>query len=156
MLKNCARARRTSVAVIGWVCVAAQILLGQEHPAAPHSHPEAQTIQNPVPAGAESVAAGARTYAKFCANCHGTSGRGNGRLATGVAAYGARPSDLVDDVWQHGSTDGEIFVVIRDGTGPDSQMNGFKESIPIEDIWNVVNYIRSLKIAKQSPSRAGP
>ena len=85
----------------------------------PHAHLEAQAIQNPVRADAESTAAGGRAYAKFCANCHGASGRGNGRLATGIAAYGPRPSDLVDDVWQHGSTDGEIFVVIRDGIGPD-------------------------------------
>jgi mono/diheme cytochrome c family protein len=125
------------------------MLLGQEHPTTPHSHPEAQAIQNPVAAGPESVVAGARTYAKFCANCHGTSGRGNGKLAAGVGAYGPRPSDLVDDIWQHGSTDGEIFAVIRDGLGPDSQMNAFNASIPTSDIWNVVNYIRSLKIAKQ-------
>ena len=123
------------------------MLLGQEHPAVPHAHPEAQAIQNPVPVGPESLAAGALTYAKFCANCHGTSGRGNGKLAAGVAAYGPRPSDLVDDIWQHGSTDGEIFVVVRDGIGPDFQMDGFRQSLQTEDLWNVVNYIRSLKIA---------
>jgi mono/diheme cytochrome c family protein len=129
--------------------LAAHVVVAQEHPAEPHSHPEAQAIKNPVPVSPASLASGAAVYAKFCANCHGISGRGNGKLAAGVAAYGPRPSDLVDDVWQHGSTDGEIFVVIRDGIGPDFQMNAFGKSLKDEEIWNVVNYIRSLKIPTQ-------
>ncbi len=140
--------RRRSVLAVGCVIVATSILFAQEHPAAPHGHPEAQKLQNPVAAAPASIAAGARAYAKFCANCHGTSGRGNGRLAAGVAMYGSRPSDLTDDAWQHGSTDGEIFVVIRDGIGPEFQMDAFKNRLSDEEIWNVVNYVKSLAIKK--------
>src|SRR5262245_3125086 len=104
------------VAAVGLLVAAAG---AQEHPAAPHSHPEAQKIENPIASSPESIAAGGKIYAKLCANCHGATGRGNGRLAAGMAAYGVRPSDLVDKTWQHGSSDGEIFAVIRDGVGPD-------------------------------------
>jgi mono/diheme cytochrome c family protein len=120
----------------------------QDHPAAPHAHAEAQSLANPVTATPDSMAAAAKIYAKLCANCHGAGGRGNGRLAAGMAAYGRRPSDLTDDIWQHGSTDGEMFVVIRDGIGPDFHMDAFARLIPDEDIWRVVHYIRSLAIAK--------
>ncbi len=107
-----------------------------------------KTISNPVPSSRESVAAGAQSYGRLCALCHGPAGNGDGRLAAATAAYGARPSNLTDDVWDHGSSDGEIFVVIRDGIGPDFNMPGFKGRLQDEEIWNVVNYIRSLNPKK--------
>jgi len=134
--------------VIAGACLATVTLAAQEHPAAPHGHPDAQKLQNPIANTPESVAAGAKTYAKFCGNCHGTSGRGNGRLAAGMAMYGSRPSDLTDDTWQHGSTDGEIFVVIREGIGPDFHMDAFQGKISDEEIWNLVNYVKGLAIKK--------
>jgi putative copper resistance protein D len=121
----------------------------QDHPRAPHRHPEAETLQNPTvvtAATAASVKAGGAIYAKACATCHGPNGLGNGRLAPGMAAYGARPSDLTDREWQHGSTDGEIFVVIRDGVGPDFHMPQYGGKLSEADMWNVVNYIRTLGI----------
>ena len=142
------RPHRRGALAVATAFVATTIVLAQEHPAAPHAHPEAQQLQNPIASTPASIAAGAQTYAKFCANCHGTSGRGNGRLAAGVAMYGSRPSDLTDDIWQHGSTDGEIFVVIRDGIGPDFHMDAFKNKISDEEVWNLVNYVKSLTIKK--------
>ena len=120
------------------------LAFGQDHPATPHVHPEWQHLENPIAATPASIDAGARLYTKFCANCHGTSGRGNGRLAAGTAMYGRRPSDLTDDVWQHGSTDGEIFYVIKNGVPPDLNMEPWGDRIQDPDIWNVVNYVKSL------------
>jgi len=56
------------------------------------------------------------------------------------------PSDLTDDTWDLGSTDGEIFMVIRDGSGSNLAMKGLngRPGIVDEDIWNLVNYIHSL------------
>ena len=102
----------------------------QDHPGTPHRHPDAEKIQNPVPSTLDSLAAGSKTYTRLCAGCHGVSGQGNGKLAAGVAAYGPRPSNLTDDVWQHGPSDGEIFAVIRHGIGPDFQMGAFERAIP--------------------------
>ena len=62
--------------------------------------------------------------------------------------YGRRPSDLADDEWQHGSTDGEIFSVVRDGIGPDFPMDAFGRMMSDEDVWNVVNYVKTLAIRK--------
>ncbi len=114
------------------------------HPTEPHEHPEAQELANPVAAGAESLAAGEAAYQRLCATCHGPTGRGDGRLAAGTAAYSAPPSNLADATWQHGSTDGEIFTAIRDGIGPDFAMDSFDGPLSEAEIWNVVNYVKSL------------
>ena len=115
------------------------------HPTAPHAHPEAQALTSLVAPTQESVASGAETYARVCATCHGPTGRGDGGLAAATSAYGARPSNLADAVWQHGSSDGEIFVAIRDGIGPDFAMDGFGGRLAEPDLWNLVNYLKSLR-----------
>ena len=121
------------------------LLLGQDHPTEPHRHEEAEKLENPVENTAESIAAGAAIYDKLCGSCHGSRGHGDGRLAAGAAAYGPRPSNLADRTWQHGSSDGEIFFVIRDGIGPDFFMDAFQGTIANEDIWHIVNHIRSFR-----------
>ena len=57
---------------------------------------------------------------------------------------GKQPSDLTDDQWDHGSSDGDIFAVIKRGLPP-TMMAGFDGGIPDQDIWNIVNYLRSLR-----------
>ncbi len=115
------------------------------HPAAPHAHPEARELSNPAAGTPESAAAGAAAYAAHCAACHGSTGRGDGALAAAAAAYGPRPSNLADPTWQHGGSDGEIFAVIRDGIGPDFAMDAFGDRLAEADLWNLVNFLRSLR-----------
>lgn len=103
-------------------------------------NPEAAKIRNPVAATAESATAGRRVYVRLCVRCHGPEGRGDGE-----AAAGATPSDLTAAQLTYGSSDGELFSVIHDGTSPD--MAGYAERMSDTDIWNVVNYLRSLKRA---------
>jgi len=118
----------------------------QEHPRMPHRHPEGEKLVNPILPASDSAKLGAAIYAKSCASCHGPNGLGNGRLAAAMAAYGARPSNLADTEWQHGSTDGEIFMVIRDGIGPDLHMPQYQGKLSDDEVWHVVNYIRALGI----------
>jgi mono/diheme cytochrome c family protein len=101
-------------------------------------------LKNPIASTGESVAAGKQTYTRSCAPCHGTSGQGG----PGNDLIPAAP-DLTDAAWDHGSTDGEIFVSIKDGIPPDFNMTPFKDRLKDDEIWNVVNYLRS--IAKQPP-----
>ena len=114
-------------------------------PAAPDAPPQARTPANPVAATPESVAAGAAAYAAHCAACHGATGRGDGALAAAAAAYGPRPSNLADPTWRHGGGDGEIFTAIRDGIGPDFAMDAFGDRLADTDVWNLVNFLRSLR-----------
>jgi mono/diheme cytochrome c family protein len=101
-------------------------------------NPEAAKIKNPVASTPESVAAGRRTYARLCVRCHGPAGKGDG----GGAGAGGQPADLTDAIWDFGATDGEIFAVLRDGTSAD--MESYPERVSETEMWNLVNYIRSL------------
>ena len=95
---------------------------------------------NPIPTSEESVSAGRTIYVRFCASCHGTGGLGDGS-----GAYpDTTPANLVDDQWDHGSTDAEIFKTIAEGVPPDYGMEEWLGRISEEDIWNTINYLRDL------------
>ena len=100
----------------------------------------AKALKNPVATSATSVTAGAAAYKKYCAFCHGATAKGNGPLAP----KDSMPPDLTDAEWVHGSTDGEIFTLIANGGGATSKMIAFKGKMPEQDIWHIVNFLRSL------------
>ena len=102
-------------------------------------NPDAARIRNPVASTAESIADGKRLYQRYCASCHGSNGEGG----PGNDLIPAAP-DLTDKEWKHGSTDGEIFAVIKNGVPPDLNMVPFADQLKDAEIWNVVNYIRWL------------
>ena len=107
--------------------------------AAAQGNPEAATIKNPVASTPESISDGKRVYQRYCASCHGANGEGG----AGNDLIPAAP-DLTDTEWKHGATDGEIFAVIKNGVPPDLNMIPFGDQLKDQEIWNVVNYLRSL------------
>jgi len=110
--------------------------------------PKARAVKNPVPATAASVTAGRGVYGKNCRQCHGLQAKGDGVLAPKDPS----PADLTDDNWDHGSTDGEIFAVIWNGApAPKTEMKGMKGTLTEKDVWNLVNFVRSVgpKTAKR-------
>ena len=117
------------VLVCAWGAAAAQTKKG--------GNPEAAKLENPVAKTADSIAAGRRMYTRMCSPCHGPVGKGDG------VTTGKPPKDLTDAEWEYGSTDGEIYGVIHDGTGS-IDMEGYAGRISDTDIWNVVNFPRSL------------
>jgi mono/diheme cytochrome c family protein len=127
--------------------ILAALLVAQEHqhPATgAHHHPEAAKIQNPVKADATSIAAGKTLYAKHCAECHGDTGKGDGTMAD---EYTPKPADLTDAEWKHGSSDGEMFVLIRDGS-KNTAMKPYGKKLTTHQLWDVVNFVRSIGPAK--------
>jgi mono/diheme cytochrome c family protein len=96
-------------------------------------------LKNPVAASLDSIAAGKAIFQKTCAPCHGLNAEGG----PGNDLIPAAP-DLTDDMWDHGSTDGAIFASIKNGVAPDFNMTPWKDKLKDDDIWNVVNYLRSI------------
>jgi mono/diheme cytochrome c family protein len=122
---------------LGMALVAVTALSAQN----PGGSPEGKAMKNPVASSADSIAAGQAAYAKNCRFCHGPEAKGDGTMAP----KDSHPSDLTDAKWDRGSTDGEIFLVIRDGAGPKFDMKGYKSKMTEPDIWNIVNYLRSVQ-----------
>jgi cytochrome c oxidase cbb3-type subunit 3 len=126
------RRLRIAIAALAGACIGAIAVVGQ-------GNPDAAKITNPVAATPDSIAAGQPIYQRNCAPCHGRSGEGG----PGNDLIPAAPS-LVDDQWDHGSTDGEIFDNTKNGIAPDFNMVPWKDKLKDEEIWNVVNYLRSI------------
>jgi mono/diheme cytochrome c family protein len=113
----------------------------QHPPSGAHQHPKAAKLKNPVAANAASIAAGQKLYGDQCAGCHGDAGHGDGAMGEELTP---KPSNLADADWKHGATDGEIFTVIRDGV-KGSGMKPYRAKLTSRQLWNVVNFTRSLK-----------
>ena len=98
---------------------------------------DAHKLKNPVPYTKKSIDRGRATFLQNCTSCHGENGKAEGSLI-------AAATDLTEPtLYKSGSSDGEIFHSIRDGAG--DQMPAFKSQLASEtDIWNLVNFIRSL------------
>ena len=120
---------------------------GTKHDPHTHTHADAAALKNPVPTTPESVSAGAAIFAKQCASCHGSSGKGDGAMA---AKLKSKPADLTDVEWKHGPSDGEIFTLIRDGAR-NAGMKAFRGALTDRQMWDLVNYIRSI-----GPKSAAP
>ena len=98
-----------------------------------------EVLRNPFPPTPESLESGAVTYAQVCQTCHGVEGRGNGPAAMGLLPP---PADLVVHVPLH--SDADLFRFIRNGI-PNTAMAPQGGVLTEEQIWNVVNYIRTLE-----------
>ena len=103
-------------------------------------HLAAAKLKNPQPADAASIAAGKAAYEKGCFACHGADGKGAATIG-----YLKPAPDLTDDTWAYGGSDGEIFDSIKNGVPPAYNMEGWGERLDDTTIWNLVNYVRSLK-----------
>jgi mono/diheme cytochrome c family protein len=140
---------RTSIRdsiLLAALCLCGTVALGagtatRQHPeGGAHQHPQAARLKNAVPSSAASIAAGQALYQKQCAGCHGDTGKGDGAMGEEL---NPKPANLTDADWKHGSTDGEIFTVIRDGVKA-TGMKGYARKMTAHQLWDVVNYIRSI------------
>jgi mono/diheme cytochrome c family protein len=120
-----------------WVPLASA---AQQHDADAHRHAEAAKGSNPVAASAKSVADGSSVYSRSCASCHGKTGMGDGPAGRQLDP---KPSNLADAEWIHGTSDSEIFATIRSGI-PKTSMKGFASKLTEHEIWDVINYLRSI------------
>jgi mono/diheme cytochrome c family protein len=107
----------------------------------PGGNPEAKKLKNPVLMSPQSIAVGKELYTKNCRGCHGPEAKGEGPMAP----KDSHPSNLTDQEWTRGSSDGEIFAVLRDGAGPKFVMKGYKARMTDQEMWSIVNYLRSIK-----------
>lgn len=100
---------------------------------------EEEIPENPIALDDASIARGKQFYARFCVKCHGANGKGDTEMREFLPTH---PSDLTNGQWTYGGRDGDIFLVIKNGTEYD--MEAFADRLSDDRIWHVVNFMRSL------------
>lgn len=127
------------MATLVFVGVAVLIAITAFQPKKPWVVPDKYLkMKNTVASDAESLKNGKELWARNCQSCHGKSGHGDGSKA---AQLKTEPGNLADaDVQKQ--PDGALFYKISEGRG---DMPASKKKIPDEeDIWSLVNYVRTL------------
>lgn len=94
-------------------------------------------MENPVKADDASLKMGAMLYKKHCASCHGRTGLGDGVKARSLETH---PGDMSKEDFKS-QTDGEVFYMSKFGR---DEMPSYEGKLADEDIWNLVNYMKSL------------
>ena len=98
-----------------------------------------KNMANPVKSDATSIATGKELYTQHCKSCHGTKGKGDGPKA---AQLDTESGDFTKSDFQK-QPDGALFYKTSEGR---KDMPSFKKKIADpNDIWAVINYMRTLK-----------
>ena len=100
---------------------------------------------NPVKPTPESIARGKNWYGYDCAMCHGTNGDGKGEVAKDMKL---KISDFSNPAALKERTDGELFYIIKNGKG---RMPPEGDRTKPDEIWDLVNYIRSFAKKDKAP-----
>lgn len=98
--------------------------------------------ENPSVVDEASLTRGAELYAIHCQMCHGVTGEANGPISPFLAN---RPANFTSDVVQSKS-DGSFFLSISYGV--DGRMPALNENLTVSERWDVVNFLRTLKLSK--------
>ena len=98
---------------------------------------KSKAVKNPVKSDDANLTNGKALYTKHCKSCHGTKGLGDGPKSKELETpCGDISVDLKDQ------TDGEVFFKVKEGR---DDMPSFKKKLPEDDdIWTIVNYVRTL------------
>ena len=106
--------------------------------------PNSQVLPvNPIKADDASLARGKELFNINCKLCHGETGEGNGPIAAFLINY--KPANLTSPLIK-AFPDGQIFLTISNGV-PD-RMPPLNENLTVNERWDVVNYVRTLKASK--------
>jgi len=135
-----------SVATIAMLVVSPSVRVGFAQKAAEETKPmdedkgkeiDFKHLKSPVPYTKKSIRRGHTIFKRRCVECHGPDGKSQIDVI-------ADATDLTEpEYYYNGSTEGEVFGSIRDGSG--TTMPPYKDEIRrTSDIWHLVNFIRSL------------
>ena len=124
------------LAIIALIMVQSAKIAALQTEGKPLTQAEAKTLKSPVPFTKSSISRGRTLFMQYCTGCHGNDGKAKIDVI-------ADATDLTEPkLWKSGTSEGEIFRSIRDGAG--LNMPPYKNQIRKEDLWHLVNFIRSL------------
>ena len=100
--------------------------------------PEAKTLKNPVADSEATLQKIVPVYRENCAQCHGDTGRGDGREAK---SHSTLPPDFTEAGRIAKQEDGVLFYKISEGKRP---MPSFKGRLTEEERWELVLLVRRM------------
>jgi len=118
---------------ISWLVTAAAAAAAQQNAAA----------ANPTPYTPASIARGKTYFLQNCQSCHDEDGRARS-AAVAIAADLTAP-----ERWKFGSSDPQLFKTIKNGAA--EAMPPFGADLKDDQIWDVVNFVRSIGPESKRP-----
>jgi mono/diheme cytochrome c family protein len=100
----------------------------------------AERYRNPIQSTPGSLERGRRMFLIYCSPCHGQDGNGHGQVAQGDF----QPPDLTESKIRMLS-EATIYGTVTDGW---LTMPFYRETMTVEERWDVVNYVRILQANK--------
>jgi mono/diheme cytochrome c family protein len=98
----------------------------------------------PVPIDKAALERGRERYQIFCSACHGMTGEGDGMI---TRRGFQKPPSFYDDRLQENTTPAShFFDVVTNGWGA---MPDYASSIPPEDRWKIIAYLRALQLSRR-------
>jgi mono/diheme cytochrome c family protein len=98
-----------------------------------------------------AVSRGQEIYLENCADCHGSSGRGDGPQA---AALTASMPDFTDQAYMARKSTQDFYRAIAQGPHP--QMTGFSGVLSEDAMWSVTDYLRTLSFTPNGLQASAP
>ena len=140
-------AGKTNIIIIGVIIVVVGVI-GSAYVNVLGVSEETQAIDWADPGNKELVTRGAVIYDEVCGTCHGNNlqGQPDWRTKTEDGMLPAPPHDASGHTWHH--PDQLLFDYTKFGgkalyPKANSAMPGFKNSLSDQQIWGVLNYIKS-------------
>lgn len=100
--------------------------------------PDAATLKSPLSPTPAILKKGRITFGSHCQRCHGPGGQGNG-----PESDSSHPAaNLTDGSRAELNPDGVMFYKVWNGRKP---MPSFKSELSKDDVWSVVEYVKSLR-----------
>lgn len=96
-----------------------------------HAQSGADT-KNPFGGDLEAVRKGEELFGRNCQQCHNSRGKGG------------KGPQLIRGAWSPGGANSDLYMYVTIAGGrPGTQMGGFGTSLPAEDIWRIVAFLRN-------------
>jgi mono/diheme cytochrome c family protein len=134
---------RRATSLTGWVIIAFLVLqssltLAQRKPTTWTIPPEAQTAKTTLKPSPDVLKRARATFERRCVRCHGPEGLGNG-----VDARPDQPPANLTASKAAENPDGVLYYKIWNGQPP--KMPAFKTLLKRDEVWAVVEYVKSLR-----------
>lgn len=111
---------------------------------------EYQGASSTVGTSEQVISAGARLYTENCASCHGKNGLGDGDTAKSLLPS---PALLAFMIQRPFAVDEYLLWSISEGGKQfETSMPAFKDSLPRDDIWRIIAYMRKGFRGNATPS----